>query len=141
MSPLTRWSAAAAAAGGLVRAAPDLEKVIVIHDPVRYSVAGAWTVAIVPFRFVTSPHDRVPALRYRKACVGQTGPAQYSADPGPHAARPFFSPLAFPAADSSAGRAQMDKGADLGAHGPWPSSNLDSTAPCTCPVGNHGSFS
>lgn len=69
MSPLTRWSAAAAA-GGLVRAAPDLEKVTVIHDPVRYPVAGAWTVAIVPF--LSSPHDRVPALRYRKACVGQT---------------------------------------------------------------------
>lgn len=59
MSPLTRWSAAAAA-GGLVRAAPDLEKVTVIHDPVRYPVAGAWTVAIVPFRFVT-PRPRACA--------------------------------------------------------------------------------
>ena len=47
-------------AGGLVRAAPDLEKVTVIHDPVRYSVAGAWTVAIVPFRFVT-PRPRACA--------------------------------------------------------------------------------
>lgn len=135
MSPLTRWSAAAAA-GGLVRAAPDLEKVTVIHDPVRYPVAGAWTVAIVPFRFVT-PRPRACA-KVQKSLRGSDRARTIFGGSRPTATGRacttfFFS--AFPAAESSAGRAQATKGADLGAHGP--SSNLDSTAalhlPCRQP--------
>jgi hypothetical protein len=59
-------------AGSCVRGALDLEKVVVSPDglAVRCPVAGAWTVAIVPFRSVTPrprPQTHRPAwVRARK---------------------------------------------------------------------------
>lgn len=51
--------------GRLLLSSLNLEKGIVNHDAVRYPVAGAWTVAIVRFRFVT-PRPRPSAPRYRQ---------------------------------------------------------------------------
>jgi hypothetical protein len=78
--------------GRLLLSSLNLEKGIVNHDAVRYPVAGAWTVAIVRFRFVT-PRPRPSAPRYRqldrpawvRAC-------KYSAVWGPRVPGPLHRP-------------------------------------------------
>lgn len=132
--------------GGWRAAAPDLEKVIVIHDPVRYPVAGAWTVAIVPFRFVT-PRPRACAKvqkRLRGSELHNIPRIQaHTHKAGLH--HLFFFSYFRPQTSSLAGHAQTNKGADLGAHGPlppWIAVPLKKKTwiavaprqPCTCPV-------
>lgn len=113
--------------GGWRAAAPDLEKVIVIHDPVRYPVAGAWTVAIVPFRFVT-PRPRACAKvqkRLRGSELHNIPRIQaHTHKAGLH--HLFF--FVFPAADVQPSWTRTNEQRRRSGC-PWPSSTLDSSTP------------